>query len=421
MVPARETKRLCLVAGTAILIGGGALLALFLSPSFSLLRGRADRLEDSLIPGRKTMSFRVDAPGVLRATSVQNFSAPPMFGEYWRFQIVDMVAEGKEVKPGDMLLRFDAQKIQNDLLGYRNELDQAVKEMEKTEAQIELEQQEWKARLAETENRYAKLKLKQEGVSAELLSVRDRELDRLAREQALREVEALKERIEWHRKSAIAGLNIIASKKARAENKVNEILRGMEGFKVNSDRVGVVVYKQRWNGERFRVGENCWSGLSILEIPDLKTIVADAFVPEVDMSRIRVGQRADVVMDAFPGRLYSGVVRRIGTLVRPKSYDSKMRILEVQIALDQLDTAIMRPAMSVRARIETQRVSDIVAVPLESVRTVPGATVVQVWGETGWTDRPVLLGEANGAEVVVRSGLRGEERIARRYMPWKKQ
>ncbi|HEY8461172.1 MAG TPA: efflux RND transporter periplasmic adaptor subunit, partial [Blastocatellia bacterium] len=270
----------------------------------SSLLPKATATGDEIVVAPKTLVFGVDATGLLRATSVQNFGGPPMFGNYWQFQIVNMAPEGKQVKAGEELITFDAQRIHDDLQRFQNELDQANKELEKTRTQIELEEQELKSRLAMAENNYEKLKLKQ-ARDLQVESFNEVEKDRLAFEQARREVEAIKERIDWHKKSSEATYQIIVSKKARAENKVNEIKKGMENFHAKADRDGVVIYKTKWNGEKFRVGESVWMGQPLLEIPDLSTIIAEAYIPEVDISKIKLGQRAEVTIDAFPDKVYS--------------------------------------------------------------------------------------------------------------------
>src|SRR5262245_32288577 len=105
--------------------------ALFGSMLASLLPKTA-ATGDELVVAPKTMVFGVDATGLLRATSVQNFGGPPMFANYWQFQIVNIIAEGKQVKTGEQLITFDAQRIRDDLQRFQNELDQANKELEKT-------------------------------------------------------------------------------------------------------------------------------------------------------------------------------------------------------------------------------------------------------------------------------------------------
>jgi HlyD family secretion protein len=392
----------------ASLIAGFSLLR---SGAFSAVLHKSSSTIEELVIAPRSMSFWVDATGTLRASSVRNFSAPPPFRDYWQFQIVSMAPEGGNVKIGDVLINFDAQKVREDLLRYQSELDQANKELEKTKVSIDLERQELSSKLAEAQNKFEKLKLKQ-GAGSEIEASNVIEKDNLAIEQARREVEAMKERIEWHIKSSEAAYNIILSRKARAENRVNSIQKGMEGFQAKADRDGVVVYKAKWNGERYRVGETVWSGMPVIEIPELNTILAEALVPEVDIGKVMIGQRAEVSIDAFPGRSFTGTVKSIGTLVRPKAWDIPNKVLDVQIALDQLDISIMRPAMSIRLKIETKAIADCMAVPLKAVLTTAEGAMVKVRSETGWRSQKVKLGDSNGSDIVVAQGLNTGDRVA---------
>ena len=369
---------------------------------------------DELTIGPRSIVIELNSPGALRATSVQNFGGPPGFGDYWQFQIVSLVAEGNNVKKGDLLIGFDAQKINQELQQVQNELEQANKELEKTKVQIDLEHGDLAAKLAEAENKYSTLKLKQSPFP-ELARSNDIEVDKLALEEARREVESLKEWMDWQKKSSEATYRIIESKKARAELKVAEIKRALENFQVKADRDGVAVYKLKWNGERFQVGENVWTGQPIIEIPDLNTIVAEAFIPEVDIGKLKLGQRADVGIDALPGKTYTGHVEGMGRLVHSKSWDIPNRILEAQIALDQLDTSVMRPAMSIKVKIETAMLTDVLAVPLRAVHQTADGWLVKVRSNGGWHDRAVKLGASNSTDVVVADGLKAGDRIAADY------
>ena len=396
----------------AALIAGFSFLR---SGAFSAVLPKSGAAADEIVIAPRSMSFWVDATGTLRASSVRNFSAPPPFGEYWQFQIVSLAPEGGNVKTGDALINFDAQKVREDLQRYQSELDQANKELEKTKVSIDLERQELSSRLAAVENKFEKLKLKQ-GAGSDIEASNVIEKDNLAVEQARREVEALKERMEWHKKASAASYNIILSRKARAEIRVSSIQKGMESFQAKADRDGVVVYKVKWNGERFRVGETVWSGMPVLEIPELNTILAEALVPEVDIGKIKIGQHAEVSIDAFPGRSFSGTVKSIGTLVRPKAWDIPNKVLDVQIALDQLDISVMRPAMSIRLKIETNSVADCMAVPLKAVLTTAEGAVVKVRSDTGWRSQKVKLGDSNGSDIVVSEGLNKGDRVAVDYL-----
>ena len=366
---------------------------------------------DSIVVTAKTLAFSVDAKALLRATSFGEFGAPPEFANYWQFQIVSLAAEGKRVSSGEQLIAFDAQKIRDDLQRFQTELDQANKELEKTSAQIDLEVQDLKGRLAAAENNFEKLKLKQT-MSTQFDVQIDAERDRLAYEQARTEVAALKERMSWHKKSSEATYQIIATKKGRFQNRVDSIKRGMETFQTKSDREGVVIYKVKWNGERFQVGETVWGSQAVLEIPDLNTLIAESSIPEVDIAKVKLDQRVEITIDAFPGKTYSGRVKKIGTLVRPKSWDIPNKILDAQISFDNLDTSIMRPSMSVKAKVETSSIENCLAVPLKAVRTTAEGSMIKVKADQGWRQQRVKLGESNGTEVVIIEGLNAGDRIA---------
>src|SRR5262245_30371304 len=96
----------------AALAGGFSILR---SRVFSAVLPKANGVVDEIVIEPRSMSFWVDATGTLRASSVRNFSAPPPFGEYWQFQIVSLAPEGNNVKNGDLLINFDAQKVREDL------------------------------------------------------------------------------------------------------------------------------------------------------------------------------------------------------------------------------------------------------------------------------------------------------------------
>jgi HlyD family secretion protein len=405
----KRSARLALIL--TVLAGLG--VGIFLLKPGRLVSGAAASAEELKIAPR-SFSIEINCPGTLRATSVQNYGGPPGFRNYWQFQIVSLVPEGTNVKRGDVLINFDAQKVNQDLQQSQNELEQATKELEKTRVQIDLDESDLAAKLAEAENKYSTLKLKQASIPSLEASIKIEE-DRLALEEARQEVDLIKEWIDWHKKSSEATYKIIESKKARAEIKVAEIKKALENYQAKADRDGVAVYKLKWSGDRFQVGENVWSGQPVVEIPDLNTIIAEGFVPEVDIGKLRVGQRTEVAIDALPGKSYAGSVTGIGRLVHSKSWDVPNKILEAQIALDQLDTSVMRPAMSIKVKIETDLLSNVLVVPLKAVHQTGEGWEVKVRSNGSWRERSVRLGESNGTDVVILDGISSGELIAPDY------
>src|SRR5687767_3558103 len=141
----KRAKTIRRVIVTVLLLAAVAavpLLAKRFSTSFASLLKKEEAKVEELTLAPRAMKFNVNATGTLRATSVQNFGGPPAFGNYWQFQIVNLVPEGKNVKKGDLLINFDAQRLMEDMMKFQNELNQAAKELEKTKVQIDLESQD---------------------------------------------------------------------------------------------------------------------------------------------------------------------------------------------------------------------------------------------------------------------------------------
>jgi len=359
----------------------------------------------------KNIKFSIDTNGVLKAESVQNFGGPPAFENQWQFKIANMTAEGKIVKKGDVLINFDAQGIFEQLQQVQNEFDQAKKQEEKIKVQISLQEQEIRSKLAELQHKYETLKLKQQ-TNTQIANSITVEKDRLATQQAEQEVAAITEKLNWYKKSSEASYNVVLSQKARAENKVNKIQAGIAKLQTQADREGVVVYKTRWNGEKFQIGETVWPGQPIMEIPDLKTIIAQAYVPEVDLGKVKIDQPVNVTIDALPGQTYLGKVKSIGRLVHSKAWDVPNKVIDVEIALENIDVNTMRPSMSLKAKFETASIDNAIAVPLSAVYVSATGSLVKVKTPQGWQPREVKLGDSNLSEVVVIEGLKSGERIA---------
>lgn len=197
----KRAKRIAWAALTTAAVA--ALAFLVLTGKLPGLIARAGSNGQELMIEPRALSFRVDANGLLRATSVRSFGGPPPFGDYWQFQIVGIVAEGKNVNTGDVLITFEAQRIRDDQQRFQNDLDQANKEMERVKVQTDLERQELVAKLAAAENNYEKLKLKQVAGTTVGTYI-DIKLDDLAVLQAKREVAARREQLEWLTKSSEA-------------------------------------------------------------------------------------------------------------------------------------------------------------------------------------------------------------------------
>ena len=142
-------------------------------------------------------------------------------------------------------------------------------------------------------------------------------------------------------------------------------------------------------GERV-VGTGQFAGTEIMRIANLESMEVRVKVNENDIINVKVGDHAIVTVDAFPGRKFNGAVREISSSSLSSGATSTQAALAasasdevtnflVKISITDRD-AKLRPGMSATVDIETQTVTKVVTVPIQSVtvRAAGGKTSEEV-------------------------------------------
>lgn len=145
---------------------------------------------------------------------------------------------------------------------------------------------------------------------------------------------------------------------------------------------------------------------AILVISDRLIVKAD--VDETDIGRVKVGQTADVALDAYPEVRAAGVVGHI-------SYESKVAnnvtLYETDIVLPAIPD-MFKSGMSAEVTIVSRIAEDVALVPLDAVGTDEDGAFVRIFTEAeGETTRRILLGARDGELAEVTQGVRAGDRV----------
>jgi multidrug efflux pump subunit AcrA (membrane-fusion protein) len=179
-------------------------------------------------------------------------------------------------------------------------------------------------------------------------------------------------------------------------------------FTITAPAPGMVIYKKDRNGTKRKAGStiNAFDRV-IATLPDLTTMLSKVYVNEIEISKITVGQKVSVNVDAFPKKTYIGTVYTIANIgeVLPNT-DSKM--FEVQIRLEGSDTDL-RPSMTTGNKILIRTYDNVTYIPSESVHAGSDG-IPFVYGKNN-TKNIVVLGEANDKNVIVEKGLEAGDMI----------
>jgi multidrug efflux pump subunit AcrA (membrane-fusion protein) len=365
---------------------------------------------DWVAVSRGELRLGIEVTGTLRAVDTSILGPPPL-REMWEFKIAHMAPEGETVATGTPVLAFDTSDLEQQLLQQQAEADGARKQIEKTEKDLSMQRRHDELRLAEAQARQRKAALKVDR-PGEYSSAQELAQARLDLELAVKEIAYLDERLTASGRSAAAALGALHSQRTRAEQRVEEIQNAIEQLTRAAPRDGTVIYVTNWRDEKKKIGDACWRGESVIELPDLTSMKAEGQVDEADAGKLEEGQRVTLRLDAHPDTKYHGRVESIWRTVRRKSWRSRQKIVRLEIELDETDTLRMRPGMRFRGDVETDFVGDALLVPIDSVQMTADGPVVQRKTTLGHATVPVELGRRNRDRVEVLDGLNEGDRVS---------
>jgi len=276
-------------------------------------------------------------------------------------EIIELpVIEGQKVKSGDLLARIDPEILES----ARDRMEASANSSSANLANSKARLAQAKARLINSETNY---KRNESLIKDKAISQADFDAIKAEFEVAKAEVEAAIESVkgaEFNVKSARAGLR--------------EADENLMRTQIYSPMDGVVSKLNVEKGERV-VGTSQMSGTEIMRIADLQNMEVNVEVNESDIIRVSMGDTANIEVDAYLDRKFTGIVTEIANSAQSAgmssdqvtSFQVKIRILRTSY-LDLIDEdrphlSPFRPGMSAAVDIKTQKNSNALLVPIQAV------------------------------------------------------
>ncbi len=144
------------------------------------------------------------------------------------------------------------------------------------------------------------------------------------------------------------------------------------------------------------------AGQDILSLADLSEYRVVAQVDEVDVAKIRAGQAADVLLQAFEGKTLRAHVMGIGAQLNGDA----MPKVPVTLRLDGTEGVPLLLNLSAEVRIDVGRSDPVISVPLAAIDNTEGR--ICVWSITPsqrLSRVPIVLGRLNPDAGEVTKGL----------------
>jgi HlyD family secretion protein len=187
------------------------------------------------------------------------------------------------------------------------------------------------------------------------------------------------------------------------ESRINDTKELLAEFTITSPGDGMVIYKRDFRGSKRKVGTmiNPYDRV-IATIPDLSSMFSKTFISEIEVSKVKPGQKVDITVDAFPKKSFKGTITSVANIgeALPNS-DSK--VFETNIKIDGSDPEL-RPSMTTGNKILIKSFDDVVYIPTECIMT--GTDSVTFVYTKNRVKQVIVPGESNEKNTIVQKGLK---------------
>jgi HlyD family secretion protein len=139
---------------------------------------------------------------------------------------------------------------------------------------------------------------------------------------------------------------------------------------------GIVSYLPERVGDYVVPGIQNSNGSFLMTLSDMSIVTAEVKVDETDIVSVRIGQDADVTIDAVPGKIFKGKVTEIGSqavlrtsgLATTQSTTSNQEAKDFKVVVTLASPPEnLRPGLSTTAKIKTAEKKNVLAIPIQAL------------------------------------------------------
>jgi len=307
----------------------------------------------------------VTLTGELQASRGTAIAVPRM--ESWQTSIRWIIDDGSRVKRGDRLFELDNTAVSSTLDQKRTAVQTAEHELAEARARTKAEMLEKRFDLdrkrADAEKAKLNATVPESVVSAK--EMRDRQL---ALERALNEEQKSKTSYEAATRGVAADLRNLELQVDAAKRELAVAQSSIDALTLTAPDDGLVLINDYvFEPRKLQVGDRVWVGMLLARIPDLSSMQIVAMLSDVDDGALHTGDRATVVVDAYPARRYEGTIVSIAPVAQELARQSLRRGFKTVIRVDRLDATLLHPGYSVQVTVPRVLRRNALLVPRELI------------------------------------------------------
>lgn len=364
--------------------------------------GKVDSSTISVPVKRGQFIIDVTTTGELEARSSEKIQGPnPMSlrnARIWQYRIEDIVPDGTVVDSGQWVATLD-----------RSDLDNKIKdqelEVEKFQTQFVKGQLDTTMTLRNARDELVNLQfaLEEKQIVVDQSLYEPPATQRQVKIDFDKTERTLKQAIENYTlksEKAKADMKEVQANLSKAERQLVEYQDLNKEFVIHAPKSGMVNYKRGWDGKKQGVGAqiSSWENV-VATLPNLSAMNSRTYVNEIDISKVAVGQKTELMIDAFPDKKFAGEVFEVANMGEQMN-NSNAKVFEVVVHIHGYDS-IMRPSMTTKNRIITEVLDSVLYIPIECMSANDSITYVYQAGRR----QQVIPGKSNETDIIIKAGL----------------
>jgi HlyD family secretion protein len=282
------------------------------------------------------------------------------------------VKEGDHVKKGDVLLRLESVQPSADVDAQRAGIQSADAGVTSAEANDVSSQADIKSRAADLEHAKLDWERGQQLFNEGLIAKQDYDTRKAAYDSAVAALASAQARAEQARAQLGQARSGLTQNQAML-NRLRDVLRKTT-YTAPID--GVVTYIAVRVGENVVPGIQNATGSYLMTISNMSVVTSEVMVDETDIVSVKLGEDAEVTIDALPGKYFKGKVTVVGTqaVLRSSGLASTQSTTGNQEAKDfkvvvtlQNPPDGLRPGLSTTAKIITAQKKNVMTIPIQAL------------------------------------------------------
>jgi HlyD family secretion protein len=391
-----KRKRLFMILGSIIVIS----LVLFFT------RGKNSDVEYitcKVVKG--AMEVKVHTSGQLEAERSVNIVVPPelssRFVQIYEIKISDLVEEGTVVDSGEYVAALDHKTVEEVLTKARDDLELATASFEDAKLDSNLTLSNLRDQLINSNSDVEEKKIVvAESVYESPSVIKKAEMDL---QKAERKLEQDKKGFILKERQAKSRVDRAALELQQRQQRIDDLVKLLDALTIKAPKPGMVIYAKDRTGAKIQIGSSVATYQPIIAtLPDMTKMISKTYVNEIDISKIKIGQKVTMSIDAFPEKELKGEVISVANIgqTMPRS-DAK--VFEVKIRVFGSDPQL-KPAMTTSNAITTGIYNDQLIIPSEVVYANDSVKFVYL-KKKEIVRQIVDLGNENENYVVVNKGL----------------